>query len=458
MTATSQNPPRAVFGVRVGCWLATVVVLMSLMSESASAASRSVQSVTRQFFVSATAESTARATAPIPISTNLIALDPGVLVILAERIKESLLRELGASDQWRGKIHFILHPATPGTLPAFAQNIRFTDAWQYQVDLHDRVDVTQLTRAVLQSLLQEMANRNAGVRAAELPAWLVEGLAAQVLQGGGPTLVPQPRTRQTYESTAPDSFQTARAVLMKQAPYSFSDLSLPSAQQVSGEGWPVYQASAQVFVAQLLALPEGRAQLREFIARLPRYWNSQLAFMESHRAQFGTMLDVEKWWNLTTLNFSNRDRFAKWSHDASLSRLDEILQIPMEVQPAATALVQPARLRLQEVLEQAEYPAQKALLQRAASQVQLLQLNSPPDLARLMNDYRVTILGYLRQRDSVGIDGPRGQLAASSVAAVKEARQQLDVLDVILGDFRKYTPTSAKTVAPAPVNAPVPAP
>lgn len=205
-------------------------------------------------------------------------------------------------------------------------------------------------------------------------------------------------------------------------------------------------------------MPEGRAQLREFIARLPRYWNSQLAFIESHRTQFGTMLDVEKWWSLATLNFGNRDRFAKWSHDASLARLDEILQLPMEVQPVATAPAELARLRLQEVLEKAEYPAQKALLQRTASQIQLLQLNSPPDLARLMNDYRVIILGYLRQRDSAGIEGPRGQLAPSSVAAVNEARKQLDVLDVILGDFRKYAPASAKIVAPGAVNTPVPAP
>lgn len=457
MNATTQNRTRAICGWRVGLWLA-LAFIVALMAEPVNAASRSIQSVTRQFFASATAEGMPRATAPIPASTNLISLDPGSLAILAERVKESLLRELGAQDRWSGKIFFILHPATPGTTPVFVQNIRFTDAWQYQVDLHDRLDADQLTRAVVQALLQEMANRHAGPRAAELPAWLVEGLTAQVLMGGGPTLVPQPRTRQTYESIAPDAFQTARAVLMKHSPYSFSDLSLPSAQQVSGEGWPVYQASAQVFVAQLLALPEGRAQLREFIARLPRYWNSQLAFIESHRTQFGTMLDVEKWWSLATLNFGNRDRFAKWSHDASLARLDEILQLPMEVQPVATAPAELARLRLQEVLEKAEYPAQKALLQRTASQIQLLQLNSPPDLARLMNDYRVTILGYLRQRDSAGIEGPRGQLAPSSVAAVNEARKQLDVLDVILGDFRKYAPASAKIVAPGAVNTPVPAP
>ncbi len=459
MNAARQNRTRADCGLRVGVWLALafVAVLMA-PSTSALAASRSVQSVTRQFFVSATAESTARTAAVIPVSTNLIALDSGVLAILAERIKESLLRELGAPDQWRGKIHFILHPATPGTIPVFVQNIRFTDAWQYQVDLHDRVDAAQLTRVVVQSLLQEMANRNAGQRAAELPVWLVEGLSAQVLQGGGPTLVPQPRTRQLYESIAPDSFQTARTVLMKQAPYTFSDLSLPSAQQVSGEGWPVYQASAQVFVAQLLSLPEGRAQLREFIARLPRYWNSQLAFIESHRAHFGTMLDVEKWWSLAALNFGNRDHFAKWSHAASLARLDDILQVPVEVQPAATAPAQAARLRHQEALEKLEYPAQRALLQRTAGQIQWLQLNAPPDLARLMNDYRVTLLGYLRQRDLAGTEGPRGQPSLPAATAIKEAQQQLDLLDVILGDFRKYAPASAKTVAPGTINGAAPAP
>ncbi len=457
MNSLRPNLTRVVFGWCVG-WRLVLVLVMGSISESASAASRLVQSVTRQFFVSTTSESTPRAAAPVPSGTNLVALDPGSFAILAERIKESLLRELGAADEWRGKIFFILHPTTPGTTPVFVQNIRFTDAWQYQVDLHDRLDPTQMARTVVQVLLQEMANRKAGSRAAELPVWLVEGLTAQVLMGGGPTLVPQPRTRQTYESIAPDTFQAARAVLMKQMPYSFSDLSLPSTQQVSGEGWAVYQASAQVFVAQLLSLPEGRSQLREFIARLPRYWNSQLAFIESHRAQFGTMLDVEKWWSLASLNFGNRDRFAKWSHDASLARLDEILQLPMEVQPAATAPAQLGRLRLQEVMEKAEYPAQKALLQRAVSQIQLLQLNAPPDLVRLMNDYRVTILGYLRQRDSAGAEGPRGQPAPSSVAVLKEAREQLDVLDVILGDFRKYAPAAAKTVAPRTVNGAAPVP
>ena len=442
---------RALSGLRAGVWLGWLVSWLFWLEGALGAASPTVQSVSGQFFARATADLSPRLAAPVTGGTNLLSLDPGATVILAERIKDSLLRELGSPDPWSGKIYFILHPAAPNTAPVFMQNIRFTDAWQYQVDLHDRLDAAQLTRGVVQGLLQEMANRRAGARAADLPVWLVEGLTAQVLMGGGPTLVPQSRTRQTYEATAPDSFQAARQILMKQSPYSFSDLCLPSSQQLSGEGCALYQASAQVFVAQLLALPEGRAQLRDFITRLPRYLNSQLTFLESHRAQFGTMLEVEKWWSLTSLNFSSRDRFAKWSHAASLARLDEILQIPMEVQAAATAPAQPARLRLQELLEKAEYPAQKELLQRTVTQIQLLQLNAPPELARLMNDYRVALLGYLRQRDQSGVEGPRGQPSSTVAAAMREVRQQLDLLDVILGDFRKYTPTSAKTVpTPAP--------
>ena len=68
--------------------------------------------VSGQFVVtSASPLSSLAATPRIVADTNFVRLEPSLLAVSAERIKETLRRELGIDNQWRGKIFLVLRPA-----------------------------------------------------------------------------------------------------------------------------------------------------------------------------------------------------------------------------------------------------------------------------------------------------------------------------------------------------------
>src|ERR1700709_1144740 len=69
-----------------------------------------IGSVSGQFFVSArgavSPHSIDLASAP-----DMLTLQPALLAVSCERIKQRLLHELNTPDQWRGKVFVVLHPA-----------------------------------------------------------------------------------------------------------------------------------------------------------------------------------------------------------------------------------------------------------------------------------------------------------------------------------------------------------
>jgi hypothetical protein len=75
-------------------------------------------------------------------------------------------------------------------------------------------------------------------------------------------------------------------------------LSWPAAEQLVGERGELYRSSAQLFVHQLLNLPEGAACMRTMLEQLPLYYNWQFAFLHAFHELFPQPVDVEKWWSL----------------------------------------------------------------------------------------------------------------------------------------------------------------
>ena len=122
---------------------------------------------------------------PIAITNaGFIRLEPALLAVSAERIKQTLWRRLGLapSTPWRGRIFLALHPATSPDENVAIISTRFAGVWNYRVELPDNLSRTRLTRALTGVVLLELANRdNSGDRAPEIPAWLTEGLAHQLL-------------------------------------------------------------------------------------------------------------------------------------------------------------------------------------------------------------------------------------------------------------------------------------
>lgn len=366
-------------------------------------------------------------------ATNYLMLETGVVAVNCERIKDALLRELGTSDQWRGKIRVQLMPDASPDAPITVYKEWFSEHWQFTLYAPQHVEPARFVRGVVWALLLEQANRNNPTQtAAEIPLWLVEGLTTQLLTAAGAKVIMAPRTLTMLNVRAPDAFREARVRFKQQPPLSFSDLSMPSAEQVSGEAWENFRCSSHVFVAHLLNLREGRGCLVETTVQLQNFLNPQLAFLQAYRGHFQSVLDVEKWWSVSLVNFTGRDQHLRWGPGASLQRLDELMHATVELRTGTNALPKRAEVSLQRLLEQTEYANHRTALAHLTQQLMALQWNAPPDLSKLVNDYRMAIVDYLQKREKAARDS-----APSHKLMLREVIQQLDLLDVIREDFRK---------------------
>ena len=175
--------------------------------------------------------------------------------------------------------------------------------------------------------------------------WLSEGFTAHLLASPEASLNLQPEqplrdkrfntlgaiAPPARDRVKPDLLALVRSRLKAVPPLPYADLSLPTDDQLRGEAWETYRGCAHLFVMELLKLKDGRAAMRGMLGALPEYLNWQFAFYRGFNAHFRSPLEVEKWWSVTLLNFTGRDQHLKWTAEASLLRLDEILRAPVAV-------------------------------------------------------------------------------------------------------------------------------
>src|SRR5260370_15620503 len=89
-----------------------------------------------QFVIqSLSAAVTSREVADLETRSNFVRLDPALLPVSSERIKQLLWRELGAQDTWSGKIFLKVYPATSADDRITIGSEQFRDGWQYGVAL-----------------------------------------------------------------------------------------------------------------------------------------------------------------------------------------------------------------------------------------------------------------------------------------------------------------------------------
>src|ERR1019366_9124082 len=197
---------------------------------------------------------------------NFVRLEPTLATVSCERIKQALTRELGAAASWSGAVYLVLYPArAPGDTITITSE-RFKDRWQYRVDFPDMVEQSRYVRVIVQVLLLEMANRTAQTRPAEIPVWLVEGLS-QLLQASTEVALtlspPRPSAKGlNYSASVVNARKEGlREQVQKQLrgrpPLTFENLSWATEDSLSGDAGNLYRGSAQLFVGELLQLPDG---------------------------------------------------------------------------------------------------------------------------------------------------------------------------------------------------------
>lgn len=377
------------------------------------------------------------------IETNHLQMDPTLLVLTCERVKAELLQELGMSDAWTGKIQITVRGEQRPTEPVVVESQWYPQGWRYQLVVPGQLERTRLMRTLTRALLLEVANRNnRSQRLAEIPLWLEEGVATHLLALHGDSLIPEIRTLTSGVRAAhPDAFLEARQQLGGRKLVALADLCMAQPGQFNAAEWEVFRRTAQLLVAELLYLPEGRACVQAFLRELPGYLNSQLALLRGFAPYFPTMLDAEKWWAVAWVNFTARDRHMRFSSDKSLRQLDEILVSPIAVRLGTNAVPGRKELPLREVIANTDFPQHQPAVAQANLQLQLLQVTAPVELARLISDYRHALLTYLKRRTEYS--SKANSASADAKLATKEVLERLDLLEVIRLDIGRLDASAA---------------
>ena len=404
--------------------------------------------VSGQFVVTGASSSSSLAATPkIMADTNFVRLEPSLLAVSAERIKETLRRELGielrqelgADNQWRGKIFLVLRPAQSPNENVTIISERSANGWNYHVLMPDVLSCTRFVRAMTSVVLLEFANRDASTRSAEIPGWITDGLSEQLLASDGSKIILSspshvmnglPQSRLVERRRGVDFLADARRVLRDYPTLTFEQLSWPTDAQLAGADGGAYRASAQLFVNELLNLKDGPAHLRAMLQSLPRFYNGQTAFQNAFSADFPRPLDLEKWWALQVVGFAAQDPGARWTPAVSRKKLDEILGMPVEMRTTSNALPSRVEISLQAVIRSFDSSEQTKIFQTKLRDLNLAQLRMAPQLAVLTAEYRLALAGYLGQNKQVGpVFYGNKRALVSPKASSSDTLKKLDALD-----------------------------
>jgi hypothetical protein len=384
--------------------------------------------------------------------TNCVRLDQACLAVMCERVKHAILREFLAADQWRGRIFVTIRPARDLGELVFVKSQYSPAGWFYRIELPSEIEPPRLVRTLVEVLLQEMANRKAGARPAELPPWLAPGLSAHLQTLTGANLIIDDNTPHFQGQFAPvedptrtvrierriDEVGAIRWRIGDRLPLALDELNWPSDAQLTEPPGGHYEACAQLFVLHLLRLRGGADCLRLMLQEeAPKHLNWQTAFLKAFAPHFKTLRDADKWWSLQIADFSGRDVAHTYNLKESWQKLEEILLAPANLRAATNQLPERVVVTLQTVIGQWDYARQKPALRQKIAQLHLLRLRVAPTLLPLSEDYRKILENYLSRRDRAGFAPDLKQLTADSPRLLaRKTVEQLNVLDIMRRDLK----------------------
>jgi len=380
----------------------------------------------------------------IVTNPEIVRLDPTLAAVSAERLKNSLARELGLNPgtAWRGKIFLTLHPAgRADDLPVIAAQ-PFLRSRNYRLEMPDVLPRQSYARSLTAVLLIEMADREtAGAgHPAEIPAWLADGLARKILTTDREQIIVSlpaktvdglslTRTDETRRGL--DPLAEARQTLRGVPALTFQQLSWPAPAQLAGADNGTYLASAHLFVNELLGLKNGPAKLRALLARLPACENWQTAFFAAFHDDFRRPLDVEKWWALRVVAFAKRDPGPHWTPEASRVRLAGLLSVPVEFRHDSNSLPEHAEISLQAAIRSLDPAQHEPVLRNRLRDLELAQLRLSLEFAAVADGYRQALADYLGDQKKSHLSTVANKHAAAPrrQAAVADTLKKLDALD-----------------------------
>ena len=389
---------------------------------------RTLRSQSRQFIVRGLPVSPGLMANAAPDNSSFVRLDPAVLAIGCDRIKQALLEELSLPDNWKGTIQLDLHPYRRDDEAIQVTSVSFQNGWGYFLEMPEIVERTRLLRAIVQALLSEIANRNVQERAADLPWWLIEGMTA-CLRAADPSLLSlQLDTRIVRQHGPEESLKSVRELLRNRSALTINELSWPP----EDVDYPLFQACSHLFVHELLRLRGGRQCLGEMLLRAGNHLNWQTSFLQAFQPHFQRLIDVDKWWCLHVTHLTARDPMSVWPLSDTLSQLREILLTPVQTRSGADQLPAASYVDLQKVVSEWEPARQDAVLQQKILHLQALRLRAAAETLPTLDGYLLALQQYAfgktgaanSKMESIAVTNPK----ASFLRRLKEldaARERL---------------------------------
>ena len=386
-----------------------------------------------------------------PVAKSEFVLNPALLATSCDRIRNSLLTELGYVRPGQtslpkkkpdaGLIFLNVFPTR--NQPVAISPIPGKAGWNYRVDLPSEITSPQLISTIVKALLLSLVSQPDGGRSFEIPRWFTDGLAAHLQAStlADLSLQTDMRVQVRFDPTA-----GPRERLKQKLPLTFEDLSWP--ESLPKERAELFQDHAQIFLHELLRLPNGQNQIRQMLARLPDYRNWQYCFLAAFQPQFSTLRDVEKWWAITQVTYSGYDPAKAMSVEESRRQLENALRVPVEYQTAQVAQSKRLEMPLQEIIEKWDYPRQKIILEKNLLQLRGLLIRVAPAVVPLVADYIKTIESYAAQREQSTMVPPKGKAPLTAAEARNMAIRRLNQLDQKLFSMAPQTVSAAGTASP----------
>jgi len=373
------------------------------------------------------------------VPEGAVVVEPQLLAITAERVRQAVAIQIPAMNSGGQKIHLhLMDQIGDGTIGIVST--RYNDGWNYRLAIPVVVEETRLVRALVQVLLMEYSQR-VGQKPAELPAWAVEGVTQQIFHSVGPTLVVE-RHSVGWEATVSDLAGATRRMMRTNTAPSFHDLTTlaPPPPGAPAEGF--YQSCTHLLTLSLLQAPNGKQKFAAFLQMLPLTWNWQTAFRQAFG--FEKMLDVEKWWALVTVEFTTRDQRQAWSPPVSLQRLEELLATRMQWRASQNALPENRDVDLGTLIRDIEWSLQRTALTEKISQLGYTAPHLAPQVGALAVEYRKVLDRYVRERERPSKSSLRMTPEALQQKLVSDTIRRIEALDAKRKGMATTTMSSAR--------------
>lgn len=423
-----RHPPR--------WWSPCLLFLLgSLLSRAAALEPVTVRSQSGQFIVRGLPQGPP-ASGYSTSSVSYLRLDPSLTAVSLDRIRLALATELGLGEKWSSPIHVNTRPVRAGHRRITITSVQYQDGWGYHLDVPELVEKPAFYHAAVKVILLEFAHRQAVAREAELPPWLVNGLVQELQFRSLLTLALEPQTSIRASGAAVDPLALPRTLLRARPALTFSQLSLPSEDEETEEAGELYRVCSYFLVHELLRLRHGPQSLRAMLTLLPGHLNWQTAFLQAFPQHFPRLIDVDKWFAVSVVHLTGRERQSVWPLDVSLEHLDQILRTSVSVRLERNELPIPTEVGLQRIIAELDFNQLRAVLEQKRAQLDALQLRSAPELVDLVRDYFQALDAYLNQLGANDDPAKPRKRKRSDQTNARNAIRRLDILEHKLGALR----------------------